>query len=46
MVFIGVGATTIIPQEIGKLTRVNELMRIGHGMNSPVSGWIAVLKTV
>jgi len=46
MVFIGVGAAMIMPQEMGRLTKVNELIRIGHGINSPVSGWMAVLNTV
>ena len=46
MVFAGTGAVTIIPYEIGRLHGINELILIGHGMNLPVSGCIAVLTTV
>ena len=46
IVFNGVGAVMIIPYEIGKFTTMKEDIRIIHGMNSPVSGWIAVRTTV
>lgn len=46
IVLTGVGAKMIIPYEMGKLTGMNELILMGHGMNSPVSGWMAVRMTV
>jgi len=38
MVLNGVGAATIISQDIGKFTDMKELILIGHGINSLVSG--------
>ena len=46
---VGVAPEVLHPEsiyEIGRFTEMNELILIGHGMNSPVSGWIAVLMTV
>ena len=42
----GVGAAMIRPKAIGMFMGMKELMRMGHGMKCPVSGWIAVLMTV
>lgn len=46
MVLNGVGAAIIRPKAIGMFMGMKELMRIGHGMKWPVSGWMAVLITV
>ena len=46
MVLNGVGAVKSIPKAIGVFVTMKELNRMGQGMNSPVSGWIAVETTV
>ena len=46
MVLNGVGAVKSIPKAMGKFVGMNELNLMGQGMNSPVSGWIAVETTV
>ena len=46
MVLKGVGAVKSIPKAIGMFVTMNELNLMGQGMNSPVSGWIAVETTV
>jgi hypothetical protein len=46
IVLKGVGAATMNPNAMGKLTGRKELTLHAQGMYSPVSGWIAVLTTV
>lgn len=46
MVLKGVGAVKSIPNAIGRFVGMNELNLMGQGMNSPVSGCIAVDTTV
>jgi hypothetical protein len=46
IVLKGVGVAIIKPKAIGTLQGRNELKRQTQGINSPVSGWIAVDTTV
>lgn len=46
MVLNGVGALNKSPNAIGKFMGMNELKRMAQGINSPVSGWIAVATIV
>jgi hypothetical protein len=38
MVLKGVGAVMIMPKPMGTFRGMNELILMGHGMKSPVSG--------